>query len=196
MSVVAFYYFLEQKDKFNMNTAILTATITISFVMRNTSPIGWIPLLAIKVLFEGSLIPFIKAGIFVAIPLLGITIAIDTLYYLGTVNGTDWVYTSYNFLEKNLMYGFSEYFGTDPVYHYMVAFGPAIFTAMYPTVLYSMITHWKTQRNMGLSPYLTYYNGFYLLVFSLIKHKELRFLLPIVPFAFIMAGELLEQTIK
>ena len=47
-----------------------------------------------------------------------------------------------------------------------------------------------------MQPYLTYYNVFYLFVFSMIKHKELRFLLPIVPFAFIMAGELLEQTIK
>ena len=164
--------------------------------MRNTSPIGWVPLLAIKVLFEGSLIPFIKAGIFVAIPLIGITIALDTLYYLGTVNGKDWVFTSYNFVEKNLLYGFSEYFGTDPAHWYIVAFGPAIFTAMYPTVLYSMRTHWSTQRNKGLQPYLTYYNFFYLFVFSMIKHKELRFLLPIVPFAFIMAGELLAQTIK
>ena len=165
-------------------------------MMRNTSPIGWIPLLAIKVLFEGSFIPFIKAGIFVAIPLIGITIALDTVYYLGTVNGKDWVFTSYNFLEKNLMYGFSEYFGTDPAYWYIAVFGPGIFTAMYPTVLYSMITHWYTQRNKRLSPYLTYYNVFYLFVFSMIKHKELRFLVPIVPFAYITAGELLEQTIK
>ena len=70
-----------------MNTIILTATISLSFMMRNTSPIGWIPLLAIKVLFEGALLPFIIAGIFVAVPIIGFTVYIDTLYYLGVV---DW----------------------------------------------------------------------------------------------------------
>jgi len=50
LSVIAFYFFLEQKDKFTNKTVILTATITLSFMMRNTSPIGWIPLLALKVL--------------------------------------------------------------------------------------------------------------------------------------------------
>ena len=70
-----------------MNTVILTATISLSFMMRNTSPIGWIPLLAIKVLFEGALLPFIIAGIFVAVPIIGFTVYIDTLYYLGVV---DW----------------------------------------------------------------------------------------------------------
>ena len=70
-----------------MNTVILTATISLSFMMRNTSPIGWIPLLAIKVLFEGALLPFIIAGIFVAVPIIGLTVYIDTLYYLGVV---DW----------------------------------------------------------------------------------------------------------
>ena len=34
------------------------------------------------------------------------------------------------------------------------------------------------------------------MVFSAIPHKEMRFLLPIIPFAFIMISELLTQTIK
>ena len=81
LSIIAFYFFLDQKNSFNLKTVILTATITFSFMMRNTSPIGWVPLLAIKVLFEGALIPFLIAGIFVAIPVMGFTIYLDTLYY-------------------------------------------------------------------------------------------------------------------
>ena len=50
LSVIAFNYFMEQKNMFNWNTVKLTATITLSFIMRNTSPIGWVPLLAIKVI--------------------------------------------------------------------------------------------------------------------------------------------------
>ena len=55
LSVIAFYFFLDQKNSFTKKTIILTATISLSFMMRNTSPIGWIPLLALKVLFDGSL---------------------------------------------------------------------------------------------------------------------------------------------
>ena len=55
-------------------------------MMRNTSPIGWIPLLAIKVLFEGSLLPFLVAGVFVALPVIGLTIVVDTVYFTGTID--------------------------------------------------------------------------------------------------------------
>ena len=78
LSVIAFYYFLEQKNKFTAKTAVLTATITLSFMMRNTSPIGWIPLLALKVLFEGALLPFIISAIFVAVPVIAMTVVLDT----------------------------------------------------------------------------------------------------------------------
>lgn len=175
---------------------MLTATITLSFMMRNTSPIGWIPLLAIKVLFEGSLWPFLFAGVLVAIPVIGLTIAIDTQYFLGTIDGENWVLTSYNFLRRNILEGLSEYFGSDAKHKYVLGFAPEIFTVMYPVVLAACCyTHIRRKHNKGQSPYLTYYCIFYVLVFSFIPHKELRFLMPIIPFAMLMAGELLSTTL-
>lgn len=76
--VVSFHFWLDQKEKFTKNTIILTALITVSFMMRNTSPVGWIPLLGYKVLYEGSLKPFIISGIFVALPLIYGLILLDT----------------------------------------------------------------------------------------------------------------------
>lgn len=93
-TTVAFFYYLEQRDKFNKNTIILTALITISFMMRNTSPVGWVPLLAIKVFREGSLVPFLISGLFVALPIIFLCIWIDTVMY----GASNWVVTSYNFL--------------------------------------------------------------------------------------------------
>ena len=61
-----------------MNTVILTATISLAFMMRNTSPIGWIPLLAHKVLFNGSLPPFIISAIFVALPIIALCTYVDS----------------------------------------------------------------------------------------------------------------------
>ena len=94
-------------------------------------------------------------------------------------------------MKVNIVQSLSEYFGTDPFWWYFIVFSPAIFTVLYPSVVLANFTHLKTKWNKGESPYLTYYNVFYFAVFSAIPHKELRFLIPIVPFAFLMAGELL-----
>jgi len=43
---------------------------------------------------------------------------------------------------------------------------------------------------------MTYYTVFYVLFFSLIAHKEIRFLMPIIPFIMICSGEYLAQLLK
>jgi len=80
-TIVAFYFYLNQKNKFTFSTVVLTALITFAFMMRNTSPVGWLPLLAIKVIKEGSLLPFLVSGIFVALPILFGCIWMDTKVY-------------------------------------------------------------------------------------------------------------------
>ena len=145
LAVIAFYFFLQQKNKFTMQTVIVTATITLSFMMRNTSPVGWIPLLAFKVLFEGSFPPFFKALIIVAIPVIALTVLVDTLYFAGTITmDTTPVFTSYNFFRRNILEGLSEYFGSSPRTKYLFGFAPEIFTLMYPIVIVSCCyTHIK-----------------------------------------------------
>jgi len=93
-SVVSMFFYLEQKNKFTKNTVILTALISISFMVRNTSPVGWLPLLAIKVLREGSFVPFLISGAFVALPILFLLVSIDTYMY----GADEWVFTGWNFI--------------------------------------------------------------------------------------------------
>jgi phosphatidylinositol glycan class B len=132
-SVIAFYFYIDQDHRFTLNTVVLTALISLAFMMRNTSPIGWIPLLAHKVIYNGALFPFVLSGIFVALPILGLCVYVDTAYY----GGDEWVLTGLNFLKVNLVGGLSKYFGTDPWYFYLIAWSPAIYTALYPISLYA-----------------------------------------------------------
>jgi len=69
------------KKEFNRTTAIMTALITLSFMMRNTSPVGWLPLLLHKIIYDGSFFAFLKSGFVVALPIFGICIACDSLYF-------------------------------------------------------------------------------------------------------------------
>lgn len=109
-------------------------------MMRNTSPVGWIPLLAIKVLKEGSLLPFIISGIFVALPILFLCIWVDTKVY----NADTWVVTGYNFLEMNILHGLSKTFGEDDFAHYFKVLIPINLTILFPfTYIGCLYTHPK-----------------------------------------------------
>lgn len=182
---VAFYFYLDQKNKFNLNTVILTALITISFMIRNTSPVGWVPLLGWKVLKEGSLLPFIISGIFVALPIIFICVWVDTVMY----GANEWVFTGYNFLEMNLLHGLSKTFGHDPWWHYYVLILPLNLNFLAFCIPAAYWYHYKQQQGKGLPQYFLMFILFYMQFFSMVAHKEERFLLPAWSFLLIILGE-------
>jgi hypothetical protein len=146
LTVIAFDFYLKQKDSFTKDTMWLTALIALSFMMRNTSVIGWIPLLGIKVLFEGSLPPFIMSAILAGVPVIAMAVLVDTKYYNSTSltpdNGP--VLTSLNFMRINVSEGLAKYFGEDPAYWYVAVFGWAIYTVIYPWMIFA---HFKVGRS-------------------------------------------------
>ena len=172
----------------------MTAALTVSFMMRNTSPIGWPPLLLIKIIYERSLVPFIKAGLFVFLPLVATCVICDSFYY-GMESFP--VLTSYNFMQVNLTEGLSRYFGTEPFQWYIVEVMPKIFTVIFPCLIAAFYVYPRDMLKSGSQqPYMFYVSSLYLLVFSAIPHKESRFMLPIVPFCFLMIGYFLVKQIK
>lgn len=109
-------------------------------MMRNTSPVGWIPLLFIKIIKENSLIPFLLGGIFIAIPMIIGCIWIDSIMY----GSKEWVVTSYNFLKMNIVMGLSKSFGEDPWHWYITFMIPVNITVLTPFALISVVfTHVK-----------------------------------------------------
>ena len=81
VTIFVFYFYRKQGNEFNFNTVMMTALLTLGFMMRNTSPVGWIPLLAIKVFRDGAFVPFLIAGIFVFLPLTVACVYIDSVFY-------------------------------------------------------------------------------------------------------------------
>ena len=70
--------------------------------MRNTSPVGWIPLLLVKVIYDGSFKPFFLSLFIVAIPIIVACVILDSLYY-SKDGDFEIVVTSYNFLKVNVV---------------------------------------------------------------------------------------------
>jgi hypothetical protein len=81
LTIIGFYYYLKVDNKMSKDTAIFTAVVSLQFMMRNTSPIGWIPLLCVKVFRDGAFVPFFISLIFVAIPILFLSTLLDSWYY-------------------------------------------------------------------------------------------------------------------
>lgn len=75
---------------------------------------------------------FVLAGIFVALPVIGLCILLDSVYY------GQFTVTSLNFLRANILEGLSKYFGTDPFYYYVFIYMPSWFTIAYPAVIYAV----------------------------------------------------------
>lgn len=174
-NTVAIYHFFDQKKEFTRSTAIMTAVISISFMIRTTSPVGWVPLLAWKVLFEGSLPAFLLAGIFVALPVCCACVAADTYYYKSDT----WVVTAFNFYSANIAMGLSKFFGIHSPYMYWKMVLPENLHLLTPWVIYGVTQSFADGWFKKVPPYLAMCVSFYFIFFSAVGHKEDRFMLPI-----------------
>lgn len=136
---MTFYFFLDQGSKFTYKTCVVTALITFSFMMRNTSPIGWIPLLAIKCLYHNSFLPFLLAAFVVALPIIAFNVLLDSYFFDPSLE--TWTFTGYNFLNVNLVEGISSYFGEEPMIWYLDTAFYDIFFEYYPLALIAPFFH-------------------------------------------------------
>jgi hypothetical protein len=78
---MAFNYFIKIRDRFDINLAMVAMIVTFSLGIRNTTVIGWIPILLFKMIEELAVVPFAASIILIVLPTFGIIFVIDTLYY-------------------------------------------------------------------------------------------------------------------
>ena len=162
-------------------------------MIRNTSPIGWPPIILIKIVKDRAWIPFILAFLIVFIPIVFLSVVVDSYYY-----GEFPVITSLNFMRVNLSEGLSKYYGSFPFHFYIFGVIPLFFTAALPAVIFGYYSYIRDKLMISKDqiPYVAILCLFYILIFSLIAHKEVRFMLPIIPFSALMAGYALKNLAK
>ena len=80
---VTFYYFLNMKPRvFDKNLCLLTLAITLSFTIRSSSIVGFIPLALIAIFKDFNyFLPILVAGITITIPTVVINLASDAHFY-------------------------------------------------------------------------------------------------------------------
>ena len=83
---------------------LMTSCITIAFLIRSSSIIGWFPLALIKIFYADSILcsfynlsAITKAGLFIAVPMILFSICLDSYYY-GTL-----AFPQFSFLYVNIV---------------------------------------------------------------------------------------------
>mmetsp|Transcript_38951 Transcript_38951/g.59219 ORF Transcript_38951/g.59219 Transcript_38951/m.59219 type:complete len:170 (-) Transcript_38951:1261-1770(-) len=112
---VVFYYYLNVKPKiFDKNLSLLTLAITLSFTIRSSSIVGYVPLAVIIILRDWRFfLPIVVAGLTITIPCCLINLASDAYFYgYFTV-------PQYNFVYVNVVMGISKFFGEMPWFYYI-----------------------------------------------------------------------------
>jgi len=118
--------------------------------MRNTSPVGWIPLLFIKVFRDGLFPYFLSSAIVISLPIISLTVYLDSLYYSSKTDGNtfEWVFTSWNFAQINVLSGLSKYFGDHQYSEYILNYLPKdIFKALIIFLVLGMYQYNRDMRN-------------------------------------------------
>ena len=152
---------------------MLTLTITSTFILRTTSIIPWLLPMIYMVFYLKTFLKFLLCGLFLALPLLLFSIVCDSLYYSRPT------LTFLNFLHFNVLTEGSNYFGVSSHFEYVTLFGFLQMHVFYPLMvtgaIFNAIWHFHNKQ----FPMFLWVAGFYLLVLSMIAHKEIRFALPI-----------------
>jgi hypothetical protein len=186
MFVVGLYYFKKVYDEkeydnkiFGSRNALIFAFIVpLHFLTRNTSAVLWVtPLLWI--LFNRPWLTF--TFISTTVPLFILSLVNDHRFY------GFWVVPFYQFMTFN-----HDQFWHEGAGFFFYAATPAFLTIMTPFMVYGGYLYFKQVRANKEWPFLILIPLVYMLFYTRVGHKEIRFILPIVPLFFYFAAAALK----
>ncbi|KAM9967784.1 hypothetical protein ACTFIW_001871 [Dictyostelium discoideum] len=184
--IISLYYFPINNDTINSKPKISIALTTFAFLIRPTTAIMWLYILPLHIFINLKSIKkifnfLIFDCLFIGLLCLFIGCFIDYIYY------ERFVFLPYNFLYFNVLKNISSFYGTHPFHWYWSQGLPAIGFTILPLFLLSIRSLWikKSDRfKLHLAWCALFTVGFY----SLLAHKEFRFILPILPIIMMYSG--------
>lgn len=176
-------------DHWIKNYRISLILASIACIMRPTNGLIWL-FLGINLIWTSSKkISVISNAIAVCTVVISLNCLVDTYLY----NNNHLVFTPYTFFKVNVVNNISLFYGVHTWHWYLSQGIPVIFTTFIPFIAYGLyrIYHFKVlfQRMKSLL-YLVVWVVF---VYSLLPHKEFRFIFPIVPIVLIIAAYGIQQ---
>lgn len=162
--------------------AAYVAIISLSFAVRPTTALLWLPLVATHVLrlfTEGRLQQLFTRLAPAALLSLGTVTVIDSRLY-GRL-----VLAPLNFFLLNVVRDIGSFYGTNPWHWYLTSGLPSLLSVYaYPAFLMGLWESWPDRQTGPFARAAV----LALAAYSLVAHKEMRFLLPLAPLCWCFAS--------
>ncbi|VEN61997.1 unnamed protein product [Callosobruchus maculatus] len=173
---------IEDNSKFIWVAAFL-------FVIRPTCAIVWIPLCICHLLInkEDSFSVIIQRYVPIGLSVLCVSITIDSLAY------GRFLITPYEFLKFNLFQDIGAFYGVQPWHWYLSTGFPAILGIQFLPFFMACLVVLKNRSNHPNELVILGTMVFTLAVYSVLPHKEFRFILPLLPLVFYVSSRFLSS---
>nr|XP_045015866.1 GPI mannosyltransferase 3 isoform X2 [Jaculus jaculus] len=181
LTIIALFYYPLEGSK-TRSSVKYSSLVALAFLIRPTAVIPWVPLLLRHFWQEQSklnllLHHFLPVG-FVT---LSLSLMIDRIFF------GQWTLVQFNFLKFNVLQNLGTFYGSHPWHWYFSQGFPVVLGTHLPFFVHGCLRAPKRLQTLLLAVLWT------LLVYSMLGHKEFRFIYPVVPFCMVFCGCSLAQ---
>uniref|UniRef100_A0A8C2EXF8 Mannosyltransferase n=1 Tax=Cyprinus carpio TaxID=7962 RepID=A0A8C2EXF8_CYPCA len=151
--------------------------VSLAVVVRPTALIAWLPLLFYHCCTEKNKLKLITRRCFpIAALALGVSTLIDSVFY------GKWILVQWNFLKFNVLHNVAVFYGAHPWHWYFTQGLPVVLGPHLPLFLHGCSLATKKHRILLITVLWT------TAIYSLLAHKEFRFVYPVLPLCMIFSG--------
>ncbi|XP_023251490.1 GPI mannosyltransferase 3 [Seriola lalandi dorsalis] len=176
ITCLALFYFPLSGSKTHSSKKYLIL-VALAVVVRPTALIVWFPLLMYHFWQEDDKLRLITHNC-LPIGALAVVIStvIDCLFY------EKWTMVQFNFLKFNIFHGVADFYGSHPWHWYFTQGFAVVIGPHLPFFLHGCTLAFKRYKILLAAVVWT------ILVYSLLPHKEFRFIYPVLPFCMVFCG--------
>ncbi|CAL1604053.1 unnamed protein product [Knipowitschia caucasica] len=151
--------------------------VALAVLVRPTALIVWFPLLLYHFFQEENKLKLViqRYALVGAVAFL-ISTMIDCLFY------GKWTFVQFNFIKMNIFHGVADFYGSHPWHWYFTQGFPAVIGPHLPLFLHGSTVAFRRYKILLATITWT------LIVYSLLPHKEFRFIYPVLPLCMIFCG--------
>ncbi|XP_020736880.2 GPI mannosyltransferase 3 isoform X2 [Odocoileus virginianus] len=176
LTIIALFYYPMEGSK-SMNSVKYSSLVALAFIIRPTAVIPWIPLLFRHFWQEQRKLDLILHQFLpVGFVTLSLSLIIDRIFF------GQWTLVQYNFLKFNVLQDLGSFYGSHPWHWYFSQGFPAVLGTHLPFFIHGCFLAPKRYRIFLVTVLWT------LLVYSMLSHKEFRFIYPVLPFCMVFCG--------
>ncbi|KAM3877003.1 GPI mannosyltransferase 3 [Diretmus argenteus] len=176
LTSLALFYYPLPGSKIHSSKKYLTL-VALAVIVRPTALIVWLPLLAYHFWQEDDKLRLITHD---CMPIGALTLVISTS--IDSLLYEKWTLVQLNFLKFNVFHGLAEFYGSHPWHWYFTQGFAVVIGPHLPLFLHGCTLAAKRYRILLVAIVWT------IMVYSLLAHKEFRFIYPVLPFCMVFCG--------